>query len=330
MARITIYDIAQELSISTSTVSRVLNGSSLISEETSQIIRDTAERLGYQKRRIRRQRERAVLNIKIILPKRQASHLHLFYDHTELLCGIKNGLEPARANLVSEVDDDHLDLFSHKKGGDIDGVIFAFTTASSAIYNTLSSRNIPNLTLNRRLEGQECISCDYSAGMFTLMQQIKLNRKNLRPLFIQLSAVPDLARHRFQAMAAACNDLNIEFNEEQDIHTVDDASHIDQSIIRHAIDHHYNCLVCFNDLIAVSLMQKAQAAGINIPQDISITGFDNSPLTELFEPRLSTMSLPVYELGQEAGAWIHERIINRNPQTWRKRIESTYIPGNSI
>ena len=330
MSRITIYDIAQELDISTSTVSRVLNGSSLISEGTSQRIRETAERLGYQKRRIRRHRDRAILNIKVVLPRRQAAHLNLFYDLTELISGMKDGLSPSRANLVCEIEDAQLDLFSHKKGGDVDGVIFAFTNANNKVYRSLDERSIPYALLNRVNEQSDFITCDHLSAYDTLMQQVQERGQEIKPLFINLSAVPDLADERLNGMTHACKNLNIPFDQRLDVWTVANVNQIHSDVIKDKVDAGYNCFVCFNDVIAVSILQKAQASGLRIPEDLRITGFDNSPILQLVSPRIATMSLPVYDIGRQAGKWIQHRVIDRGTQAVQQFLNSNYFPGDSI
>ncbi len=119
--RITVYDIAEELGISVSTVSRVLNNSTLVTGEKRKLILETAERLGYRKRSVKRPRQRVVLNILVFLPFHEERRLHLFYDAAELFLGIREGFEESRVNLITEINRTHIPLFDNKKLGDIDG-----------------------------------------------------------------------------------------------------------------------------------------------------------------------------------------------------------------
>ena len=66
--RVTVYDIAKKLDISPSTVSRVLNNSNLISNERARQIHKIAEEMGYRPRAIKKQVNRAILNIHLFLP----------------------------------------------------------------------------------------------------------------------------------------------------------------------------------------------------------------------------------------------------------------------
>ena len=59
-------------------------------------------------------------------------------------------------------------------------------------------------------------------------------------------------------------------------------------------------MICFNDMLAIGVMQTLQQANIRIPEDISVTGFDDLPLAEFTYPALTTYCQPSWELGQMA------------------------------
>jgi len=119
--RITIYDVAQEVGLSVSTVSRVLNNSTLISDEKAELIRKVATRMGYIKRPIRRQSSRTILNVKLFLPLHEESALHLFYDAPDLIDNIKRGFGETRVNIVAIAREDRTETFDNKRLGQIDG-----------------------------------------------------------------------------------------------------------------------------------------------------------------------------------------------------------------
>jgi len=105
--RVTVYDIAKELAISPSTVSRVLNNSSLISNERSSQIMAMAKQLGYEKRNIKKHMSRVILNIHIFLPQAESTIIHFFYNISELLESIQKGFGDVRLNFVTKVNDVH-------------------------------------------------------------------------------------------------------------------------------------------------------------------------------------------------------------------------------
>ena len=97
----TIYDVADVAGVSPATVSRVMNGSRLIEEESRGKVLRAARKVGYEAKRVRRQRERAILNVKLVLPRHESGLKRLFYDFSELADGLRAGLAPCELRLAS-------------------------------------------------------------------------------------------------------------------------------------------------------------------------------------------------------------------------------------
>ena len=331
MARVTIYNIAEEVGVSTATVSRVLNGSTLIAPETAEAIRAAAGRLGYRKRTIRRQRGRAILHIRLVLPNRPERAQKLFYDYADLLAGIKHGVQDNRVNVVTDVEGESLDLFGHKKGGDVDGVIFAFTRPAEAVYDQLAGRGVPVLTLHRLVEGRDYITCDNVEGMRRLVGELAVHRRDcdeaLRPCYLRLEAIRDIADDRQRGIVAGCRTAGIRFTK-RDVLGVEAIANVDKRLIDRIDRRRYNAVLCFNDVVAAAFCQAARAAGIDPARRWEVTGFDNSPLRDLMRPRPATISLPVRTLGEQAGRWIRRRIVERSDEPFAVRIPGEYLEGD--
>ena len=92
----------------------------------------------------------------------------------------------------------------------------------------------------------------------------------------------------------------------------------------------YNAITCFNDVVAIYFMQKALTLGISIPKDLSITGFDNSSVRNLFLKKIDTIQLSVEKLGEEAGAWLKRRIIDKEDEIIQKEILGDYVKGETV
>jgi len=327
VGRVTIYDIAEDVGVSTATVSRALNGSALIGDAKARTVQAAAKRMGYRKRVIRRQAGRAILNIRVILPRRAERVQQLFYDYSDLLAGIKRGLRGNRANLVTDVEGDDLDLFAHKKGGDVDGVVFAFTRPQPKVYKQLQRRGIRSLTLHRIVEGQDYITCDNAAGMAQLDAALAERQSDPRPCFLRLNPAGEIADQRERGVRQGCRDLGIRFTT-RDVVAVDTISGVSAALAKRIVRRGYTAAMCFNDVVAAAFDQAARAAGVSVPGDIEITGFDNSPLRDLMRPRPDTISLPVDALGERAGEWIAERIVNRGTEAFRVQLPGEYVKGD--
>ena len=176
--KVTIYDIAKEAGTSPSTVSRVLNSSSLISDEKSSKILKAAEKLGYKKRSIRKQRGRAVLSVKLILGRLKNRKLPLVYSVPDLIQGIKEGVPDNQLNIVCETSTDPEQLFGNKKAGHTDAVIFAFMSVPRKVKQHLDQNNIPYLVLNRAPAGHDFIAFNNEDGMNKVTKDAVGKRKS--------------------------------------------------------------------------------------------------------------------------------------------------------
>jgi LacI family transcriptional regulator len=79
-----------------------------------------------------------------------------------------------------------------------------------------------------------------------------------------------------------------------------------------------NAVVCANDLIALGVIQAFSARGIRVPQDIAVTGYDDSTFASVVEPHLTTVRQPLGPLGQEAVRFITSAI--ESPELPRREL----------
>ena len=129
-----MYDIAKKLDISPSTVSRVLNNSNLISNERARQIHKIAEEMGYRPRAIKKQVNRAILNIHLFLPTADSTMAHFFYNVSELLDSIQKGFGGVRLNVITRINDGNLDFLSFKKNRTYRWMYFCFYQAQTEAF----------------------------------------------------------------------------------------------------------------------------------------------------------------------------------------------------
>jgi LacI family transcriptional regulator len=325
--KVTVYDIAKKLEISASTVSRVLNNSSLISSEKSDLILKTAKEMGYEKRNIKRPGSRAILNIILFLPWDEEPQYHMFYDSAELVFGIRYGFGNTKINIITELNDGQSSALENRKVGDIDGVIFAFTDPSSLMSATLEKRNIPFILLNRKDERFNYISLHNDEAMERFFSLVKGNGAELRPFYIGLKAAEKVNSYRKKAFLEQCESEGITKFEMIDIASFDE---INGELITFIQNRDFNCIVCFNDIVAVSVISASRSSGLSIPEDFSVTGFDNSPLRNVFPIKVDTIDLEVKKMGEKAGEWFFNRIINKDEEPIQLELHARHIKGNTI
>lgn len=320
----TITDIAKELNVSTATVSRALNQSRLITPELTTKICEAADKMGYVKRNICRPRGRAILNIKLVLPRHKEPERALFYDLTSLIEGIQSGFKKCGINLLCDSTSQNYKPFPHKKGGDINGFIFAFHRPSQSTLKELNHHGTPFIILNREIPNLPCVASENANGMHQIVTHLLERRSALKPAFISLDDLGQIHDERLDALTGSCKQLGLVFHPTKHTFIFPNIHSINASKIE-ALSKPYNALICVNDIVGTVVLSELDRLGISVPSKIAVTGFDDSPVRQLSRPLLTTVSLPIAKLAQLAASRLEMEIIEfvRPPSILR-------VPGKLI
>ncbi len=326
---VTIYQIARELGVSAGTVSRALNGSNLVAPDTHERVTRTAEEMGYLKRRIRRHRARAILNVALFLPFGGENYLHLFYDPAEFIHALHTGFGEVRANVITLTDASGVSIFEHKKHGEIDACVFGFTTPTPELLAAIDERRVPVVLINRIDPQHNYVASDHAAGMERLLAHVLELNPYPRPCFLGLPAIPQVSELRRDGLlrAAASRGVRLSTDDTWDLGSLGE---ITPRLIEGLIATGYDTVMCFNDVVAVYIYQCALSMGLRIPEVFSLTGFDNSPVRSLVSQPITTVDLTVSELGRRAGAWLRERIIERSDESLQLQVPGELVAGTTV
>ena len=85
-----------------------------------------------------------------------------------------------------------------------------------------------------------------------------------------------------------------------------------------------------NDMIALGAMKAMQEAGIRIPEDVSVIGFDDLPFSQISSPRLTSMKVPKQEMGEQAARCMIEILKNEHPAITRIQIGTEFMERDSV
>jgi len=326
---ITITDISQELQVSTATVSRALNHSCLVAPDLGTQIRLTADKMGYKKRDIRRHRGRAILNIKLVLPCHEEPERALFYDLSSLIEGIRSGFQLCEINLLCEPTSDSFKPYPHKKGGDINGFIFAFHQPTPDIVKELRECNTPFAVLNRDIEGLPCVASENSSGMGLLIDHLVEHRKKpIKPAFLSLDGLGQIHTERLEGLENAAKKHQIDFNPEKDVRYFSGIRSIKRDVISDLMKS-YNVLLCANDIVGTVVLSELERLGVSVPDQIAVTGFDDSPVRQLSRPLLTTIRMPVNILAKAAASRLESEIIEYTRPGVTLRVPGALVIGGT-
>jgi LacI family transcriptional regulator len=325
--RPTLGDIGRELGLSAATVSRVLNNSVLVKEETRRRILAGAQRLGYVKQARGRHRARAIPTIALVLPRTRDTYRPLFYDPAGLIESITGAFAPGRVNIVTTVAGQ--DIGGARKLGGVDGWVFAFQRPAPGLAASFRDAGVPFVAINRTGPNLPSVSCDHGAGMAALVRRLLATGRPVRPAYLGLAPVAEVSRLRLAALDAACSTLGVPFGTGH-AHEARSLEEIDAELVRGLVHSGRTALVCFNDLAAIAALNAAAAAGLRVPEDLMVTGFDNTPVMSIAPVPIDTIDLAVEEMGAAGAEWLRSRIFQRDEEPLSLLVAGRYVPGRTI
>lgn len=319
---ITIYDIAQKLDVSPSTVSRALKGHHSIGKKTIEAVQNLAKELGYQPNTFATSLRKNKTNlIGVITPRINRPF------QSDVISGIDDEADKHGYNVILSQSNDSYNkeiknaeaLFAAR----VDGVIisFAMETKNYDHFMPFVNKNVPILQFDRtyqNLESNRVIIDNYRASVEAIEYLIKTGCKNIGHLAgLQYR---EIYRLRTQGYLDALKKNNIPFRPEllieSNLNKKDGVANAAE-LLRANRD--LDAVFCSNDTSAISAVLFFKRVGKRIPEDISIIGFNNDPGADIVEPEITTIEQPGYEMGRAATNLLIKQIENEDedykPQT---------------
>jgi len=314
---VTIKDIAREVGVSITTVSRALTGYSDVAEETRRRILETAVALGYSPNvTAQRLQKRRTDTIGFITPTHKPRFSDPFFS--EFMAGIGN--EAASQNydlLVSthapDSEEEQKVYRRTVKGGWVDGLIVVRTRKNDTRIQLLSERNFPFVAFGRTQDDLDFpyVDEDSEAGMRLSVQHfIDLGHRRIG----LISPPPGLnfGVHRLQSYFDTMGDNGLSVQSEWIV--TGDMSQVSgfnvvESLL--ALDSRPTAIIGGNDLMAIGAIKRIQQSGLQVGKDIAVCGFDDIPLAAFVNPPLTTIHQPIYDIGKQTTALLIDIINNR-------------------
>ena len=328
-AKITMDQVAELAGVSKATVSRVLGGSSLIGDTVRQHVEQVARDLGYVRRNQKRHARRSILTIKIILPAATNSTAQLFYSLTDLVVGLREGLQPSPANIIVETNLRDYEPFRHKKGGEVDAFVFAFHRPSSEMLSEIEEKGIACLVLNRITRGVRQVVSDHRHALGLIAQHLADRDVTGNCCFVGYQGIDDVLRARLQGFEQGCQKYAIRFESDLDVWVAESPQSITQSEVENLLSDGVTTFVGVNDVVGAILIQHIKGLGLRIPEDVRVTGCDLGPVNGITFPKLTTVDLSMLDLAKQAGRSLQASIVHRSEEKRTLLIKGKLIKGET-
>ncbi|WP_326824339.1 LacI family DNA-binding transcriptional regulator [Streptosporangium sp. NBC_01756] len=285
-----LAEVAKKVGMSEATVSRVLNGKPGVSEATREAVLTALDVLGYERpTQLRGDRARLV---GLVLPELQNPIFPAFAEvvggalaqqgFTSVLCTRTLGG-------VSEAEYVDLLLQQQVSGVVFAGGLFAQADASHDHYRLLLERRLPTVLVNAAVEHLAFpqVSCDdVAAAEMALGHLRSLGHERIGMVL----GPPDHVPSRRKLAAAG---LEAEFVEHT-MFSLEGGHAAAARLVRRGV----TGIICASDVMALGAIRAARRAGLSVPGDISVIGYDDSALMNCTDPPLTTLRQPIDAMGR--------------------------------
>ena len=301
MKQYSIKDIARTASVSSSTVSRALRNSPLVNPETGDKIRRIAEREGYR-------------------PSAAARSLVTRRTHTigvvvtnisdPFVAGVVSGIEDKAeasgysvflANSNAEPDREKRVVRSFEERR-VDGIIVTSSRVGALHVPMLSQMEVPIVLLNNQhpSEAAYSVMIDNEGGSFAAASHLAgLGHKRIGYIGDRNGHQSDT--ERLAGYRRALESAGLAFYPEF-VQRGDGAPEGAREALARLLTLEVppTAVFCYNDMSAIGAMHQARAAGLRVPDDLSLVGFDDLYITQYLNPPLTTVRQPMTEMGRLA------------------------------
>ena len=317
-------DIAQRCGVSVATVSKALNGQPDVGEETRERILAAAEKLGYMANAAARAlKTNRTYNIGVLFVDQRKSGLaHEFFS--SVLDSLR--VEAEKSGYDITFINSNLggrSYLQHCLYRGVDGVVIVSADFHDPMVTELVESDLPVVTIDHVFNNRISILSDNVNGAETLVRYAaSMGHQRIAFIHGELTSVTD---HRLVGFHRACENLGITV---PDAYVRESGYHDTEScyrICRELLDlpERPSCILFPDDYSYIGGMNAIRDAGLRVPEDISVMGYDGIKLSQVISPRLATYHQNTEELGRLSAAKLIELI--EHPKT--ALLDRVIVPG---
>ncbi len=310
---ITIYDLARALNISASTVSRALNNHPHVRKDTRKKILAAARKMEYQRNKFATNlRQRRTNTLGVIVPRLNS------YFQSRVITGIEKVASQSGYHLIISQSQESLKNeianISTMFNSRIDGLLvsIAGNTRNLKHFDILFKKNIPVVFFDRTIECPGCINIvinNYKAGYEATNHLIEQGCRRI--VHVGGNLYRNVYADRLRGYQQALTDHGIDYiknlifpgelNEQTGIEAVEKI--LSMNTLPDGI-------FTANDVTAATIICRLKQAGIKIPDEIAVVGFNNDLVSRVIDPDLTTIHNPGLEMGEIAASTLINKLNN--------------------
>jgi len=303
-----LADVARKVGVSEATVSRVLNGKAGVSDSTREAVLTALDVLGYE-RPTQLRGERARL-IGLVLPELQNP---IFPALAEVIGGAlaQRGFTPVLCTRttggLSEADYVGMLLDQHVSGMVFFGGHCAEQAAPHDHYRLLRSRGVPTVLMNAAIDNLDfprVSTDDVTAAGQAYTHLASLGHQRIGLVLGPEDHVP--SRRKLAGFTAHARRAPENSPVEHALFSLEGGQAATTRLLRHGV----TGVICASDVLALGAIRAVRRAGLSVPGDVSVVGYDDSAFMNCTDPPLTTVRQPIESMGKAAVALLVNQIEN--------------------
>ncbi|EOZ98324.1 putative LacI-family transcriptional regulator [Indibacter alkaliphilus LW1] len=317
LGQATIKDIAKELNVSSSTVSRALKDYPGISDETKRKVKELADKLNYRPNAVALSlRKSKSFTIGVIIPE----VVHFFFS--TVISGIEEIAFANGYNVILCQTNERLDRekssIETMLSNQIDGLLVSYSkeTTDFEHFSKLMKLEFPIVFFDRLPDLPNSINVtvnDYDGAYQAVTHLISQGYKKI----VHLAGPKNLtiSKKRREGYIQALEDAGISVNENLIVECPSgtEKESFDVTIkLFEDVDNRPDAIFAHHDIVGAGAMMALKSIGLKIPEDVGVVGYSNWQFSSMIDPPLSTVSQPGFNIGEKATTMLLDMINNKN------------------
>lgn len=325
----TIKELSKRCGLSVSAVSKALNGYPDVSEKTRKLVMETAREMGYFPNALARGlKTNRTFNLGVILDDTtNDSLLHGFF--IVILNGFRKEAENRGYDITlisRNFGVQNLSYLDHCRYRNVDGVCLMCVNFEDPEVSEMAQSAVPLVTIDHEVDGKDCIFSDNRSGMRDLLRHV-LERGHRRIAFLH-GTPSKVTDERLGAFYEVMEEQGLFQPPEYVFETYYQNTETEYVAMQKllALPERPTCVLLTDDYSALGGIDAILQAGLSIPEDISIVGYDGNTLLQKTRPRLTTLRQDGEEMGKRAAI----RLINRIEKPDTELLPPEYVRGKLL
>ncbi|TAJ11471.1 LacI family transcriptional regulator [Marinilabiliaceae bacterium JC017] len=304
MKKITINDIAKELGVTPSTVSRALAGNTRVSEKTRKLVADKAQEMGYEPNVMAASLRKGKSDtIGLVVPR---INRHFF---SNVISGVEEVLNPAGYNLVicqtGEDAEKERKAVATLLRNRVGGIILSLSVQTGLFdhLDEVVSRKVPLVQFDRinpDVEGDKIVNDNFSGAYMAVRHLLEEGYRHI----VHFAGDLGLRAYaeRFDGYKKAMEEAGLEVLPSMVFENTITRDAGYEAMGKLLADQKADAVFCAGDYSALGAIECLKAKGVKIPGDFGVVGYANEPFAELMYPSLTTVEQNAFVMGNKAAS----------------------------